>query len=61
MEKTPINSQFVGCLSCLLPNHMANFPEKCGKLFAKILEKRVLYKWISGKEADTAKQEYSSF
>ena len=61
MEKTLINSQFVGCLSCLLPNHMANFPEKCGKLFAKILEKRVLYKWISGKEADTAKQEYSSF
>ena len=44
MEKTLINSQFVGCLSCLLPNHMANFPEKCGKLFAKILEKRVLYK-----------------
>ena len=34
---------------------MADFPEKCGKLFAKILEKLVLNKRISGKEADTAK------
>ena len=40
-------------------NHMAHFPEKCEKLFAKILEKLALYKTKSGKEADTAKQEYS--
>ena len=42
MEKAPINSLFARCLSCLSPNHMADFPEKCEKLFAKILEKLVL-------------------
>ena len=60
MEKTLINSLFARCLSCLSPNHIADFPEKCEKLFAKILEKLVLHKRISRKEADAAKQEYSS-
>ena len=59
MEKTPINSLFARCLSCLSPNHMAKW--QCEKLFAKILEKLVLYKRILGKEVNTAKQEYSSF
>ena len=61
MKKTPINSLFARCLFCLSPNHLADFPKKCEKLFTKILEKLVLYKRMSGKEADTAKQEYSSF
>ena len=61
VEKTPIKSLFARCLSCLSPNHMANFPEKREKLFAKILEKLVLCKRILGKEVNTAKQEYSSF
>ena len=61
MEKTPINSLFARCLSCISPSHMADLPEKCENLFSKILEKLVLYKRISGKEPDTAKQEYSSF
>ena len=60
MEKTPINSLFARCLSCLSPNHMADFPEECEELFTKILETLVLYKRTSGKEADTPKQEYSS-
>ena len=60
-EKTLINSLCARCLFCLLPNHLADFPEKYEKLFTKILERLVLYKRISGKEADTAKQEYSSF
>ena len=60
-KKTPINSLFARCLFCLSPNHLADFPKKCEKLFTKILEKLVLYKRMSGKEADTAKQEYSSF
>ena len=61
MKKTPINSLFARCLFCLSLNHLADFPKKCEKLFTKILEKLVLYKRMSGKEADTAKQEYSSF
>ena len=60
-EKMLINSLCARCLFCLLPNHLADFPEKYEKLFTKILERLVLYKRISGKEADTAKQEYSSF
>ena len=61
MKKTPINSRIARCLFCLSPNHLADFPEKYEKLFTKILEKLVLCKRISGKEADTAKQEYSRF
>ena len=60
-EKTPINSLFARCLFYLSLNHLAYFPEKYEKLFTKILEKLVLCKRISGKEADTAKQEYSRF
>ena len=40
---------------------MADFPEKCENLYAKISEKLVLCKRTSGKEAYSAKQEYSSF
>ena len=61
MDKIPINSLLARCLSCHSPNHMADFLEKCENLFAKISEKLDLCKRTSGKEAYSAKQEYSSF
>ena len=61
MDKIPINSLLARCLSCHSPNHMADFPEKCENLYAKISEKLVLCKRTSGKEAYSAKQEYSTF
>ena len=61
IEKSPLRSLFARCLKCLSPNLMLESSRSCELMFEKILEKRVSYKQLPSREADTAKLEFSNF
>ena len=60
-ERSPLKYLIVRCMSCLSPENIVNKKEACVLKFEKLVDKLYNHKYLTAKESDDAKIQYTEF